>query len=279
MFAALDLGGTKLLATTAADWAEPRPPVRRTTPGHDPLETLVAMLDELRGGGRLSGIAVAAPGPFERAAGRLVDPPNMPPAWHGLEISAPLSERYGCPVLVENDANCAAVAESRWGAGAGLRTVVYITVSTGIGTGVVRDGRPLLGRHDSEGGHVVLWPEWLGGPACHCGGAGCLEALASGRAIERRFGRPPERLDDAAAWAEVGRWLGLAVVAITALHDPDAVVLGGGVCAAADRFWPALTATVKRHLHLQPCPALRRAALGEDRNLRGALALLGDATR
>jgi glucokinase len=261
----------------AGDDLLPRPAVRRATPPEQPLETMAALLDEARQGAVLDGIAVATPGPFDRERGVILNAPNVPPAWQDVPLAEMLSQRYGCPVVVENDANCAALAEALHGAAAGLRHVVYYTVSTGIGSGVVHDGRLLVGRHDTEGGHQVLWPSWLAGgdaPPCGCGGAGCLEALASGSAIERRFGVRAEHLDDQAAWNDVGRWLGLAVVNATALHDPDAVVFGGGVCASWSRFWPAMSTTIERHLRLQPVPRVLQAKLGDDRNLWGALALL-----
>jgi glucokinase len=278
MFGAIDIGGTKLLAAVAGDDLRPGVAVRRATPAIDPVGTLAGMLDEVRGGASLRGIAVATPGPFDRAGGRTLNPPNVPAVWLDLPLAAELSARYGCPVLLENDANCAALAEALYGAAAGMRHVVYYTVSTGIGSGVVHDGRLLVGRHDTEGGHQVLWPSGLDGvaspPPCGCGGFGCLEGLASGSAIERRFGVRAEALQDQAAWDDVGRWLGLAVVNATALHDPDAVVFGGGVCASWAKFWPSMAATIERHLRLQPAPQVLRAALGEDRNLWGALALL-----
>ncbi|HXA29755.1 MAG TPA: ROK family protein [Candidatus Angelobacter sp.] len=277
MYGAIDIGGTKLLAAVAGGDLRPQRTVRRATPPDDPIATLSAMLDEARGGEGLDAIAVATPGPFDRERGTMLLPPNLPPAWQMLPLAEALSARYGCPVLVENDANCAALAEALHGAAAGLAHVMYYTVSTGIGSGVVHDGRLLLGRHDTEGGHQVLWPSWLGGaPPCGCGGSGCLEALASGSAIARRFGVRADQLDDADAWADVGRWLGLAVVNATALHDPDAVVFGGGVCNAWHRFWPSMSATIDTHLRLQPVPRILRAALGEDRNMWGALALLRD---
>src|SRR5205807_8801683 len=96
--------------------------------------------------------------------------------------------------------------------------------------------------------------------------------------IQRRFGAAPEQLDDQAAWDDVGRWLGLAITNTVALHDPDAVILGGGVCASADRFWPSLTATVDAALRLQPRPLITLGTLGEERNLLGALALLERTT-
>ena len=228
------------------------------------------------GGVLPEAIAISAPGPFDRVAGALLNPPGMPASWHGLEMAYLLGQRFDCPVVVENDANCAALAEARLGAGAGHRTVVYWTVSTGIGCGVVRDGRIVVGRHDTEGGHMVLWPAWLGGPPCHCGGAGCLEALASGRAIARRYGIAAEHLSDPDAWVEIGRWIGLATVNVTAVHDPDAVVFGGGVCASWSRFSPSLFETVERYLHLQPQPEIARGTLGEDRSLLGALLIAED---
>ncbi|HZB98004.1 MAG TPA: ROK family protein, partial [Candidatus Sulfotelmatobacter sp.] len=132
----------------------------------------------------------------------------------------------------------------------------------------------LISRHDTEGGHQVLWPAWLGGPPCDCGGAGCLEALVSGRALARRFGKPSEEIQDQEVWDEVGRWLGLAIVNATALFDPDCVIFGGGVCNAWDRFSPSLHDTVAAHLHLQPQPVIARASLGPERNLLGARCVL-----
>ncbi len=218
------------------------------------------------------------PGPFDRDAGALLDPPGMPAAWHGLRLRNELAHRYDCPVAVENDANCAALAEALLGAGRGAPTVVYFTVSTGIGSGIVRDGVIWPGRQDTEGGHQVLWPEWTGGPPCHCGGAGCLETLASGLAIERRFGARGENLDDPAAWDDIGRWLGLGTVNAIALLDPDVVIFGGGVCASWERFAPSLLATVAFHLRLQAVPPITLGSLGEERSLLGALALVTAST-
>lgn len=274
MIGAVDIGGTKLLAAVA-ETAEGmlETPVRRVTPDADPLGTIAAMLDVARQGRPLDLVCMAVPGPFDRDPAGLRNPPNLPPAWWDLDLDRGIGDRFNCEVVVENDANCAALAEAGRGVAAGLETVVYFTVSTGVGSGIVSGGRVVTGRHDTEGGHQAVWPPWLGGPPCHCGGAGCLEAVASGSAIERRFGRRPEELTDPDAWADVGRWLGIGVVNAIALHDPDAVVLGGGVTAAAPRFWPSLIATVHALVRLQPVPLVTLGSLGDDRNLYGALAL------
>ncbi len=272
----IDVGGTKLLAAACARDGAIGAAVRRPTPRTgDVLTTLAEMLDEASEGQPLEAIAAAVPGPFDRASGALLVPPGLSPAWAGADLGAVLGGRFGCPVLVENDANCAALAEAHLGAGRGSAILVYYTVSTGIGSGVVRDGRLETGRQDTEGGHQVLWPPRAGGPPCECGGAGCLEAIASGRAIARRFGRPAEAIEDQAVWDEVGEWLGLAVVNAMALLDCDRVVFGGGVASARwAQLAPAIQATVDRHLKLQDAPDIRVAELGEDRNLAGAQLLL-----
>ena len=278
MIGLIDIGGTKLLASVTGPDGQPGEHIVRPTPRDgDPIETLAGMLDEVRGGQRLDAIAMAVPGPFDRSVPALVNPPGMSAAWHGADFRRGLGERYGCPVVAENDANCAALAEAHFGAGRGFGTVVYYTVSTGIGTGIVKDGSLLVSRHDTEGGHQVLWPKHLGGPECDCGGHGCLETLASGRAILRRFGRRGEELDDPAAWEEIGTWLGLAVVNSTALLDADVVVFGGGVITQWPRFEAALRATVAESLFLQPAPAIKVAEMGVDRNVWGALTLVPGA--
>jgi glucokinase len=276
MIGLVDVGGTKLLAAVAEADSRIAPPIRRPTPERgDMAATLADMLAEVSAGRPLEAIAAAVPGPFDRRTGELLNPPGLSGDWHRLNLAAPLGERFGCPVLLENDANCAALAEAILGAGRGAGVLVYYTVSTGIGTGMVRDGELVVARGDTEGGHQVLWPGRMGGPPCECGGVGCLEAIASGRAIARRFGRPAEEIEDQAVWDEVGEWLGLAVVNAVALLDCDRVVFGGGV---ADARWrqlePAIEATVSRHLKLQPVPQIRLGQLGEDRNLAGALLVL-----
>ena len=275
MIGLVDIGGTKCLVSVTGEGGLPGEPLVRPTPvTGDPAGFLAEMLDAVREGCGLEAVAVSTPGPFDRRRRRLLNPPGMSPAWHGLDLEATLGERFGCPVFAENDANCAALAEAHFGAGRGFRTVVYYTVSTGIGAGTVRDGELVIARHDTEAGHQVVWPAHLGGPPCHCGGHGCLEAVASGNAIRRRFGRAAEELDDPAAWADIGRWLGLAVVNTVALLDCDVVIFGGGVVGAWERFQRVLRQTVRESLFLQPASEIRVAELGVDRNVWGAMTLV-----
>ena len=131
----------------------------------------------------VAGIGVAAPGPVDPYQGIVLSAPNIP-AWVNLPLASLLHERFGVPVSVGNDANMAALGEWKYGAGKGHRHLVYLTVSTGIGGGVIMDNRLLLGYHGlaAELGHITVEP---GGPLCSCGQRGHLEALASGPAIAR----------------------------------------------------------------------------------------------
>lgn len=132
----------------------------------------------------IAGIGVASPGPLDPRTGMVYAPPNLP-AWTAVPLRALLQEQYHLPVFVENDANTAALGEYRFGAGQGTRTMVYLTVSTGIGGGVIVDGQLLEGADGSaaELGHMTI--DWRGA-RCACGNLGCLEALASGTAIARQ---------------------------------------------------------------------------------------------
>ncbi len=251
--------------------------------------------------------ALGVPGPVRAADGVVVRAPNLP-GWDNVPVKRRLEELTGLEVLVGNDANLAALGEFHYGAGRGVRNLVYLTVSTGIGGGVIVDGRLLLGAHGfaAELGHIPLEP---GGPPCGCGGRGCLEALASGTAIQRMAvevarRRPdsalsraargqPDRLDarlveelarrgDPEArriFEQVGRYLGLGLVAAVHAFDPERVVIGGGVANAFDLFEPAMRAELGWRL----MPAYRdgvevvRAMLGDRSGLYGALALAGSA--
>jgi glucokinase len=133
---------------------------------------------------QIAGIGLGAPGPLNSHTGVVFSPPNLP-GWIDVPLQAILNERFTLPIFVENDANAAALAEYMFGAGRGSREVVYITISTGIGGGVIAEGRILEGIVGTAGelGHMTID---LHGPRCNCGNIGCLESISSGTAIARR---------------------------------------------------------------------------------------------
>src|SRR6266567_2473431 len=136
------------------------------------------------GEAQVSGIGICAPGPLDPTTGVILNPPNIP-CWRNFPLAEAVQKVYRVPVCVDNDANAAALAEARWGAGRGYPSVFYVTIGTGIGTGIIFDGRIFHGRTGAagEGGHVSIDHR---GPRCGCGKPGCIEVMASGTAIAKR---------------------------------------------------------------------------------------------
>ena len=255
----------------------------------------------------LARVAIAVPGPVDPWTGTVYRPPNLP-GWGDVPLRSILEADLTIPALLGNDANLAALAECRFGAGRGLTHMVYVTVSTGVGGGVVNAGRLLLGAWGgaAEIGHMTID---LNGPRCSCGNHGCLEAMASGTAIAReaalriatgessvlgrRLGGALDQLDaglvvqtafdgdlvarQVVEWA--GYNLGVGFANIMHLFDPQAIVVGGGV---ANHAWDLLAPSVERAVRERAMEAyvgrteIRRSQLGDDVGLFGAVALALD---
>jgi glucokinase len=203
--------------------------------------------------GPVSAAGAGVPGLFDEASGRIVLFPNLPPAWTGAAFRDPLAGRLGLPVALINDARAFTLAESRMGAAAGCPTVVCVTLGTGVGGGVVVDGRLRFGPSGRAGelGHQVIEVD---GPACGCGNRGCVEAFAAGAALCRLGGQAtPEAVFRAAAAgdrraaaavsATVGR-LAVGIANLVTVLWPERVVVGGGVAAAGDQLFGPLRAAV-----------------------------------
>jgi glucokinase len=243
-------------------------------------------------------IGIGCAGPVDRQAGLILNPPNLP-GWVRVPLVEYFEKALSRPAVLENDANAAALGESRYGAGKGAQSLVYLTVSTGIGSGIILDGKIWHGLKDGAGevGHMTLVPD---GPTCGCGNTGCLEALASGPSIARRAretlatgrrSRLRELPDFTAAdvarlaregdpvavevWDGTVRFLGLGVAAIVTILAPERVVLGGGVTEAGDFLFDPLRREVRRRVKLvavESVPILP-AALGRDVGILGAAAV------
>jgi glucokinase len=149
------------------------------------IEDLRSRSGSLGNGGQPHAIGICAPGPLNPRTGVVINPPNLP-GWHNFPLAEEIRKLYpAAQVKIDNDANAAALAEAKWGAGRNYRNVFYATIGTGIGTGFVIDGKVYHGRTGlaTEGGHVGVD---LNGPQCACGKRGCIETLAAGPAIARR---------------------------------------------------------------------------------------------
>ncbi|CAA9568191.1 MAG: Glucokinase [uncultured Thermomicrobiales bacterium] len=306
---AVDLGGTNVRAAAVSPGGEivaRRQLPTRVLAGLD--EVLARVAEAVGAVATEAGVATTAPvgvvlpGVLNPATGFLTVAPNL--GWRDLPIRDHLRERLGRPVTIGNDVNAGAFGEWRYGAGLGTRDFVYIACGTGVGGGIITDGRLLLGRAGLAGevGHMVVT---LDGPRCRCGGHGCLEAYVGGWAIEAAAqelldGGIPSSLTDLMAergeqlsgalinWAaehddglaievlaRAGRALGFAVASLVHLFNPEVVAIGGGVVSAGpfllDPMREALDAQLidgfERELRVVP------AALGQDSGLLGAAAL------
>jgi glucokinase len=286
----VDIGGTRMRVALVGEAGAVVARMAAPTPAREGPEAVVEMIAQLRdrleaGGKRSVAAGVCAPGPIDTERGVALGVPTLA-GWDGVPIAEMIAERLDLPTVVENDAIAAANGEWWFGAGRGLRNMVYVTLSTGVGGGAVVDGRLLHGRAGLAGhvGHMIVQP---GGTLCSCGNRGCWEAYASGTAFTVRL-RAAGFADAAAAYAradagdetarkliaEQGAWLGVGVVGLMHAFSPELVVLGGGVSAAFERFAPALRERVKA----SAMPAFRAvkvvpAALGDNCGLVGAAAL------
>lgn len=301
----VDVGGTKVAAGVVDTEGNILVSTRRPTPSASPAhveETIAALVTELRRDHEVEAVGIGAAGFIDADRSRVLFAPNL--AWRDEPLRDDVAKRIGLPVVVENDANAAAWAEYRFGAGRGEKDLVCVTVGTGIGGGVVLDGQLYRGRHGigAEFGHMQVVPD---GRRCGCGQRGCWEQYCSGRAllheareiadVQAEFGArllalgggEPEGIEavevtqaalegDPAALAcfeEIGGWLGQGLADLAALLDPGVFVVGGGVADAGKLlleparrvFGERLTGAGHR-----PVAEIRLARLGNEAGLVGA---------
>lgn len=311
---AVDLGGTQMRVAALdsayqilARHSEPTEVEEGVDAVVDRLIACVRRIGDTAGWQRISGVGVSSPGPLDPWRGVIHWAPNLP-GWQDVPLSDLLSEAVGCPVWMGNDGNLAALAEQRHGAGKGQLDLVYITVSTGIGGGIVSNGQLVLG-HGGLGGEVGHMTVQADGPRCNCGNVGCLETLASGPAIARqaqelvalgarthiadlvdgereritaKVVHEAARQGDAVAvdlFRKAGMYVGVGIVNLMYLVNPGMIVVGGGVAKAGDLLFVPMQATIQQRIHKvywEECPVLP-AALGDDVCLIGAAILAVEA--
>lgn len=300
---AVDIGGTQMRAACY--------PQDDTTPTRldkistrDPQEPALERLKRLIGkiwpdDGPVEAIGVAAPGPLDPFEGVVLAAPNIP-GWVNVPLRQQLEDAFHVPVAVGNDANLAAMGEWKFGAGRGHHHLIYLTISTGIGAGVIIDDRLLLGQHGlaAELGHVSVMPE---GPLCGCGQRGHLEAISSGTGIAAyvreqmaagaNTGLPAgatvtaKMVSQAAqmgdplaleAITRAGKFLGQALADFLHIFNPSIIVIGGGVSQAGELMFEPMRHTLRQRIltpHYLEDLVITRAAFGDEAGLMGSLAL------
>ncbi len=309
IFIAVDFGGTRLRAAAFPEEGYKPLQVKKIPTPQDAQKLqneLTSLITSLcPPGEKIAAVGVAAPGPLNPYSGIIYATPNIP-ALRDFPLASLLADALAAPVRLDNDANLAALGEWVQGAGRGHNDLLYLTISTGIGGGVVCGGRLLHGARGlgAELGHVTVLP---GGPRCSCGQRGHLEAIASGPAIVRwlqteiqlgahstlagqehltaRQVAEAARAGDTlaqAAFQRAGEFIGQALADFLHIFNPSIVVLGGGVSQSANLFLPSLEETLAHSLmspQFSQNFTLTTAALGDDAGLIGALCLArGDNT-
>jgi len=312
LFIGIDLGGTKIsTALVDASGRIVARDYRETMAARGQKVVVERMVDAARrviseAGvvfSQVTGVGVGSPGPIDSRIGVVTAPPNLP-GWKDVPLKQLIEERLGITTFLENDANAAALGEYRFGAGQGVQNMIYVTVSTGIGGGLILNGQLYSGTIGTAGeiGHTTVLPQ---GPYCGCGNRGCLEALASGTAIARegrelvQRGVPtliaalaegnPERvtarlvaeaaeqgdIEAQEILAEAMAYLGVGMANLVNLFNPELIVIGGGLTHLGEKLFRP----VRRAIERRAFPAAARvvqvvpAQLGDDAGVLGAAAV------
>jgi glucokinase len=306
----LDVGGTKIAAARVGADGAILASQRVPSPATDPDGILEAMVEVARAvhTDEVEAVGIGAAGLVEWATGVISFAPNL--AWRGVGLVDYIGGALGLPTIADNDATTAAWGEYRFGAGRGYRHLLLVTVGTGIGGGIVTDGRIYRGAHGfaAEIGHIIVEP---GGPLCGCGNHGCWEQVASGHAIERAGREAAERYPHSgiarlaegvparvtgplvtraamdgdetarAILAKVGRRLGEGIAGLVNVLDPQVVVIGGGAMAAGDLLLEPARRSFAGSVEgpdARPDVPIVPAELGNDAGVVGAAALALEET-
>jgi len=239
-------------------------------------------------------VGIGVPGPVDFNHGRVLSLTNIR-GWVHFPLAQFLKKRLGVPVFVENDANCMALAESRRGAARGAAHVLCVTLGTGVGGGLILDNKIYRGPFflGGEVGHIPVSAE---GPACSCGGSGCLERFVGNAALAHRARRlfkkdiPLEEISRRARkgdrrcqvfWRETGDIIGRALAGVVNTCSPEVIVLGGGVAAAGRVLLSAVAVSLRRHAmqQIKGHIKVRKALLGNDAGMVGAALLAMEQTK
>jgi glucokinase len=246
------------------------------------LAAMVSAIEQLDPGRQTVAIGVGTPGPAD-ANGRIARVAINLEGWHDIPLADWLEAKTGKPTILANDANCAGMGEYWLGAGRPYRHLILLTLGTGVGGAVILDGKLFVGHEGTAGelGLITLDPD---GPECNSGNNGSLEQYASVRAIRRRTGLEPHELgiraeagdpEALAFWQAYGRDLGAGIASLVYVLTPEAVVIGGGVSASSEFFFPSLWAELERRVLPSSRTGLKilKAELGNRAGMVGAAKL------
>lgn len=309
----IDIGGTSLRLALAQSAKRVISRRKVTSPADEEPRVMVDTISRLAGellaearGGSLAAVGVSAPGPVDSKSGTLMDPPNLS-RFHTVPLRDLLRRELSAPVALENDANAAALAEHRMGSGREVQDMVYVTISTGIGGGLIADGRLISGARGGAGeiGHITID---VNGPPCGCGKNGCWEAMASGTAINKELVRRVRAGEDSVLAESVRRapglvdaravheaafqgdqlsndildkialYTGIGLGSVVNVLNPELVVVGGGLTRIGDRILRPAFDICRQQIFPLHNKGLRLevSRMGDEGPLLGALVLAAE---
>jgi fructokinase len=278
IFGAIEAGGTKFVCGIGTGPDDLRTTRIQTSSPEATVAAAVAWLCE-QAGGRLSAVGIGSFGPVNLRTGTITTTPKA--AWRNYDLAGSVRQRLGVPVRLDTDVNAAVLGEARWGAARGVSNCLYLTIGTGIGGGAMAGGEILHGLTHPEMGHIRIPHDAAKDPyrGCCPYHGDCLEGLASGPAIEGRWGAPGWDLPPGhPAWALEARYLALGIASYICVLSPERILMGGGVMRQAQLF-EMVRGEVGRILagYVQKLPDIRPPDLGEFSGVLGALALAESA--
>ena len=305
----IDLGGTKIMSALANEEGKILESLKTPTEAdggekrviNNIINSIIILLGKFSlDKSQVGGIGICSPGLLNTAEGIIYESSNIP--WKNVKIVKILEDELNIPVFLENDANAAALAESNFGAGFNYKNMIYITVSTGIGGGIVIDNKLYHGANNNAGeiGHMTVVPD---GPLCGCGNHGCFEAVASGTALKRMAidgldknqGSLINKLSEARSeeidgklialaarkgdefalrlFKRLAYYLGIGLANLINIFNPELIVLGGGVMKSYDFFWDEMKNNIERRALSVSLKELEivRSKFEDDSGVMGAL--------
>ena len=269
MYIGIDIGGTHTRVAIGEQGKIEKRVDFPTREFHTSAQEIKEAVEKLSTDRPIKRIGIGVPGPMNFRTGTLLGPPHLV-GWNNVEVGDVFSKLLKAEVIIGHDASVAAFGEYHYGAGQSKNPLLYYTVSTGIGVGLIVDGKMYKGLCNPEAGHQILGRE---GRLCLCKQEADLETYSSGQGLQILTGQDPVELEKTELWQEALEWLAIGLANSILHYSPEIVVIGGGMARHKNLFFPPLEKFIKKHLHeVSPVPIVP-SGLGQDSGIIGALTL------
>jgi len=270
MIITVDIGGTKTRLGYSRIGTHLEDSLQFATPKNQRI--VVATLKEniklLIGSSEVDAIGISSPGPIDKKRGVILSPRNL--SWKNLRIVKPMQDYFDCPVLLEHDATAGGIAEARLGAAMGRRVVLYVSISTGLGSSIIVDGLPLPTPYNQEGGRQIVGSNLL---------LDRFGLATAGKSIQQRYGKIAQDIHSPKIWKDIAHEFAVGIFNMITIIDPDCVVLSGGVSVHYRRFIKPLKKQLKELGPIYPLPKIVKARYPQTAPSLGVLILASESLK